>query len=464
MTLKTLSIRPTSQFNLPPPPPKIYLHGIDFSPPIQIRNNRFYHSSPITTSEVVENLKNSLAIALELVPPLSGTLKTNGRGEAYIATGEENLLETPFLVEERDSPYVGDSEDLSPRGSGILTPQCSPFAAKVTKFSCGTIAVASSINHQFVDLGSFLDFLELWASIARGEPIDFSKIPTDWTRTPGRFFPPPQPVEAWTEHTFPPPFKVLPEPVSGPPLFLMVPAAVSTFKFTKASMEQLRSDFSPAKDSEAHKAGLWISSGDALASLLCGAITRARGDTVARLDGRSSFESQTEGIAMAADGRVRASDSTMQNGQYFGNFNTLWGVTVSRLDLLSHSCESASRVALAIRDGLNHQLTTEAIAHKIAFFEDPRNTEPAGRISWAADLILTNWCRFDLQGPKLDLGWGKPFTATSGSGGAFPPGYCLMTQVKDTGDTFALITVEKDAADMLWSDSLLTKYGTRVPA
>lgn len=256
---------------------------------------------------------------------------------------------------------------------------------------------------------------------------------------------------------------VLPTPATGPPPFLLAPSEISRWKFTKDSMRRLKKDLSPSGSSGGHRSDTWISSGDALAALVCGVITRARKSAnVARLEGRSSFESQTEVIAMAADGRDRSPQGNMSK-QYFGNFNTLWAATTSRSDLLSPTCESAARVALAIRSNLSTQLSPEAIANKISFFEAPQYNIPPGRIAWSADIILTNWCRFDLQGPKLDFGWGKPFCSTAGSGGSFPPGYCVMTQEKDLGDVFVMMTVEQEGADHLKADSLLNKYATQVP-
>ncbi|KAG0247112.1 hypothetical protein BG011_001998 [Mortierella polycephala] len=465
MAVETYTIYPTNKYNRAPPPSTVALHGLDvFNPPIQIHNHRFFHRPTSATSDVIDKLKSSLAEALELYPPVAGTVQTNEKGDVYIAMDAENILGTPFLVDMKDTPYAGDAEYLSPRTVMLLPPSSSTLAVKVTQFSCGTMAVAASINHQVTDLRGFLDFLELWAQLTRGEPVDFTRIPDDWTHTPGRFFsgltrestgstPPPPP----------PPFKVLPTPATGPPPYLLVPSEVSRWKFTKSSMEQLKSDFSPSA-SEGHKSDLWISSGDALAALVCGVITRARENAnVARLQGRSSLESEVEEVAMAADGRNRSPQGNI-SGRYFGNFNTLWSTAVSRPDLLSPTCDSASRVALAIRAGLNLQLSPEAIADKISFFEDPQNTKPPGRIDLSADLILTNWCRFDLQGPKLDFGWGKPFCATAGGGTVFPPGYCMMTQEKDSGDVSVMMTVELEGVDGLKADSLLNKYATPVLA
>ncbi|KAF7722036.1 hypothetical protein EC973_003758 [Apophysomyces ossiformis] len=401
MALKTYTIQPTNKYDRPPPPSRIRLHGLDLlNPPIQIHNHRFFRpmSSPI--SEVIDNLKSSLAEALELYPPVAGTVIAEGNGEVYIAMNTEHNVGTPFVVDMKDTPYAGDTEDLSPRTDMLLPPSSSTLAVKVTQFSCGTIAVASSIHHQVADLRGFLDFLELWARLARRETVDFAKVPDDWSHCPGRFFS--GLIEKSTIATTiaPAPFEVLPTPASGPPPFLLVPSDITRWVFTKSSMERLKTEFSPSASPEEDKSGRWISSGDALAALLSGAIARARENGhVPRLEGRSSLASETETIAMAADGRERAPEGNMTHGRYFGNFNPLCSSTVSRSDLLSLHCDAASRVALAIRNALNLQLSPKALAHKISFFEDPRNTQPSGRITWSADIILTNWCRFDLQGP-----------------------------------------------------------------
>jgi hypothetical protein len=303
------------------------------------------------------------------------------------------------------------------------------------------------------DLSGYTDFLELWAQIARGEAVDYAKLPDNWTRQPAKYFP-----TINKEPTPPPPFEVLATPQLGPSAYLLVPSTVSRWNITKSAMAQLKNDFSPKDNAEE-----WISSGDALASLICGAITRARqAGNVERLEGRSSDESQQETIAMAADGRERATNGTMK-GKYLGNFNCLWSLDASRDDLLSPTSESGGRVALAVRKGLQRELSPEAIANKIAFFESPQNMQPPGRVAWSADLILTNWSRFDLQGPSLDFGWGKPFLATSGVGGSFPPGYSVMTQNKEMGDFSVLMTVEHAGDEAIRADPLLNKYATLVP-
>ncbi|CAF2238898.1 unnamed protein product [Rotaria magnacalcarata] len=466
-SVETYTIYPTTnKFNRPPPPSTITLHGMDLiGSPMDIHNHRFFHRPPSelmgTTTDMIDKLKSSLAEALELYPPVAGTVRANENGERYIDMNTKNSLGTPFLVEMKDTPYTGDAEDLSPRLVMLLPPTSSTLAVKVTQFSCGTIAVATSIHHQVTDLRGFLDFLEVWAQLARAETIDFTKIPEDWSHTPGRFFS--GLIQKSTVPTPPPGFMVVPAPSPGPPPFLLAPSEVTRWKLTRSALERLKNDLSPSVSSKEHEPDLWISTGDALAALFGGVITRARENAnVARLQGRSSLESQIETFAMAADGRDRAPQGNMSDGRYFGNFNPLFNAAVSRSDLLSLTCESASRVALVVRNAVNVQLSPEAIAHKISFMEVSQNTKPPGCIDWTADVIMTNWCRFDLQGPKLDFGWGKPFYATAGGGTTYPPGYIMLMQEKSSGDVLVTVSVEREGANGVKADSLLNKYAELV--
>ncbi|KAG0288049.1 hypothetical protein BGZ96_008105 [Linnemannia gamsii] len=458
MTLETSTIFPTAKHNRPAPPTKVHLHGLDcLSAPIQIHNHRFFRRPSASIVDVVAQLKASLAEALELYPPVAGTVQNNDKGDIYIAMDKEGVVGTPFLVDLKDTPFVKDSEDLSPRTESVLPPMASTLAVKITQFSCGTICVASSLNHQVADLRGFLDFLELWAQLSRGEPVDFTRIPDDWERTPGRFFSELIRQFEGVSLSAPPPFVLFDTPQLGPSAYLLAPSAVTNWKFTKSSLEQLKQDLSPPSGS-----GRWISSGDALSSLVSGAVTRAREDRkIARLEGRSSEESAVESIAMAADGRDRAPRGDMAGGRYLGNFNNLWGLIVSRADLLSPTAESAGRVALAIRTNLEIQLSSDSVAKRVAFFDKPEIKNPPGLVGWASDVVLTNWCRFDLKGPKLRFGWGeKPFMATSGGVTVYPPAYSLMTQDKETEDVYVLLTVEREGEDALVGDVLLNQYAT----
>jgi len=307
--------------------------------------------------------------------------------------------------------------------------------------------MAASIHHQVTDLRGYLDFVEIWATLARGQAIDFSKVPTDWLHTPMNYF-----DGLYTQAGVAPPppgYSVLLSPPTDLPSFAA--SEITYWKFTKQDIEKLKNEFSPSDSAS----DLWISSGDAIASLCWGAVARARKD--GDIPRSPMSDPQNDRLAMAADGRDRAPCRNMI-GAYYGNFNLLITFLAPRDDLLLPTAEAGSRIALAIRQAIHDQLNPKSIAHKIAFYEATENT---GRIIWFGDVIMTNWCKFDLAGPNVDFGWGKPFRATAG-GDVYPPGYVRIMQDKSSGDVLVLVTVEVPAARYLKADPLLRRYGVLV--
>ncbi|KAI9259595.1 hypothetical protein BDA99DRAFT_440042 [Phascolomyces articulosus] len=135
MPLETATIYPTNKHNRPFSSSKIPLHGFDlFGAPIQILNHRFFHA-PTNGSfpEVIDKLKSSLAEALELYPPVQGTVQSDEEYVYCIAMDEVNRPGTPFIVETKDTPYTGDSEELSPRAGLLLPPGSTTLTVKVTQ-------------------------------------------------------------------------------------------------------------------------------------------------------------------------------------------------------------------------------------------------------------------------------------------------------------------------------------------
>lgn len=135
MPIESYTIFPSNKYSRPAPPSKIAVHGFDlFGAPIQIRNHRFFHPPTDTTvDKVVKNLKSSLSEALELYPPVAGTVEVNGKGEIFIAMGPEYNNGTPFLVEKKETPYNGDTENIGPRNDVILPITSSILEVKVTQ-------------------------------------------------------------------------------------------------------------------------------------------------------------------------------------------------------------------------------------------------------------------------------------------------------------------------------------------
>lgn len=130
-TTESYFIHPTKKYNRPCPSSTIPTSWSRSSRCSDgIRNHRFYHRC--TTTNIIDKLKSSLAEALELYPPVTGIVRANEQGELYIDLDAKTSPGTPFLVEIRDTPYVGDNEDLSPRPL-MLPPLSSTLAVKITQ-------------------------------------------------------------------------------------------------------------------------------------------------------------------------------------------------------------------------------------------------------------------------------------------------------------------------------------------
>ncbi|KAF8801288.1 hypothetical protein BYT27DRAFT_7198362 [Phlegmacium glaucopus] len=138
-SVETFMIFPTQKYNRPPPPSAIKLSALDLSPPIHILNHRYYHLSNVAslnaTADLVNKLKSSLAEALELYPPVAGTVRVQKNGELHIAMDAKSVMGTPFLVETKSVQYTGDTEEVSPRTVMLLPPESSTLAVKVTQVS-----------------------------------------------------------------------------------------------------------------------------------------------------------------------------------------------------------------------------------------------------------------------------------------------------------------------------------------
>jgi len=137
--IEEFTVFPTQKYNRPPPS-LVKLSALDIIiPPIHILNHRYYHPSKDSSAnaivDLINKLRSSLAEALELYPPVAGTLRAQENGEMHIAMDAQSILGTPFIVETTEAPYTGDTEEVSPRTIMLLPPESSTLAIKVTQVS-----------------------------------------------------------------------------------------------------------------------------------------------------------------------------------------------------------------------------------------------------------------------------------------------------------------------------------------
>ncbi|TFY67516.1 hypothetical protein EVG20_g3910 [Dentipellis fragilis] len=443
-THTTMRVKPSGKLGNPAPAP-ITLHGLDMLLPHLFIRLHFFFSPDKAASDTVGHLKASLADVLDLYPPVAGSLRPGPDGKLAFHSDGRGV---DFIQHDVPYPYSdvpeGDSASLGPQVDVERMPDGPVFAVKVTRFSCGTIALCVAMDHWLTDLQGCVDFVATWAKVARGEVVAPSSVPHDWTHAPLRYFAEvdASPLVAPPDDT---PSYTPPAPPSGPP----PPATQLRYFVSDSSLQALKADCTPRTNGNADKTGgvSWISSGDALTALLWRASVRCR---------RSADlgKEKMDTLALAMDGRDRSPGKVMANGQYLGNFIVPATMGLPVETLLQKDMDTLSYVAGTIRKELLEQTKPEVIKAKVEFVE---SAEPnAGQIVQQFDTLLTNWARFALAGPVNDFGWGAPMGFAIGDIKLPTRG---MVVIRANGGVLNVVALEEEAAELLKGDEELLKYG-----
>ncbi|KAA1466644.1 transferase-domain-containing protein [Dentipellis sp. KUC8613] len=436
-------VKPSGKLAKPTPAP-IALHGLDVLLPHLFIRLHFFFAHSEAVSDPVEHLKASLADALDFYPPVAGSLRPGTDGKLTVLSDGRGV---DFTQQDVPYPYSdvpeGDSESLGPQVE--LTLDAPVFAVKVTKFSCGTVALCVAMDHWLTDLQGCVDFIATWAKVARGEVVAPSSVPHDWAHAPLRYFtevdaaPLVAPPSDASSH-FPP------APPPGPP----APATQLRYFISDSSLQTLKEDCTPRTNGTgAETNGVsWISSGDALTALLWRASVRCR-------RGADAGKEKMDMFALSMDGRDRSPGKAMANGQYLGNFIVPATMGLPVDTLLQKSPEALSYIAGTIRKELQQQTKPEVIKARVEFVESKPNLN-AGEIVNQFDTMLTNWARFALAGPANDFGWGAPLGFAIGCIKLPTRGIVVM---RANGGVLNVLALEEGAAELMKGDEELLKYG-----
>ncbi|KAJ3734528.1 transferase family-domain-containing protein [Lentinula guzmanii] len=444
-TMDAELVRPSTKRNLPSIVEPIRLRAFDLiMPPINVRIPMVFKIIPASASvpgsilreqfeTIVTKLKASLADALELCPPVAGTIHTSPDDASDITIDCDGRGATFMTQVERQS-YVESEHTLDGlSGTDLFGMDASKtiFAVKLTLFSCGTIAMVTSMHHFVADLTSYMDFLRIWDRLS-GDDTGNLVLPESCN----------------------------PPPSSGPPPMpaLRMFDGLRWF-ISDASLAQLKTDCM-ASFSVKDPVRYWISSADAFTALVWGAMTRARHD-ISTKSALSTNEAhaELESLGVAVDGRERLGLDSPEAGsptRYFGNLNLSLAVYTPRINLLEATLEATSRIALAIRKTIQDETTLDAIASRVAFIEATR-PDTTQRIVLEGDCRSTNWAKHDPT--KFDFGLGsemKSIGTTLATKTIYPAGMFLIT--RGSGGLLVATTVEEEADVPLSMDPLLTRY------
>ncbi|KAJ3777429.1 transferase [Lentinula raphanica] len=440
-------------------------------PPINMRLAMVFKIAPASESDtqgssasfekefevVVAKLKASLADALELYPPVAGTIDRSPTDPAVITINCDGRG-ARFMTQVESRAYV-ESEHTLDGLSGTdlfgLDSSKTIFAVKLTLFSCGTIVMITSMHHQAADLASYMDFIRTWHQISRKE-LEEIVLPVTWSRD----------LKLATPVEIPPTMPgilILPPNLTSPPLIpaLRIFDGLRWF-ISDAKLAQLKLDCTTLISTQ-DPVKFWISTSDAFTALVWGAMTRGRQDIPTKTPMFTNQDADLESLGVAVDGREMiglGSPRAGSSSRFFGNLNLSVAVYHPRVDLLQTTLEATSRVALAIRKTIQDETTPDAIASRAAFIASQvEATRPVTnqRMVLEGDCRSTNWVKHDLS--KFDFGLAprvKPVSTALGTKTVYPAGMFLIT--RGSGGLIVATTVEKEADVLLSSDPLLTKY------
>ncbi|PAN37463.1 hypothetical protein PAHAL_7G094200 [Panicum hallii] len=134
----------------------------------------FYQSNSEPGFFAVDVIKDSLAKALVAFHPLAGRLGSDDTGRLQVdCTGEGVVFVTArsdYALDDLMDNFVPCREmrDLFVPPEPAPSPPCVLLLAQVTFLRCGGVVLGLAAHHSLVDARSAAQFVETWASIARG--------------------------------------------------------------------------------------------------------------------------------------------------------------------------------------------------------------------------------------------------------------------------------------------------------
>ncbi|KAJ4844057.1 hypothetical protein Tsubulata_029248, partial [Turnera subulata] len=328
-------------------------------------------------------LKEALSKVLVPFYPAAGRLAKDENGRIEIDCNAKGVL---FIEAETDSP-TSDLGDFMP-GPELcqLVPTVDDsditlyplVLLQVTKFSCGGVCLGSAISHALVDGEGALNFINSWASLARGLS---SCSPPYVDRTILRARDPPRPTFHHIEYDQPPTLNIpAPEPK---------PTSMTNLKITPEQLNTLRSKVNNANGTETYH----YSTYQILTAHIWRCVTKARG-----LPG-----DQATKLSIATNGRSRLNPPLPPG--YFGNviFHAIPLALAG--DLVSESLlHTVERIDRAIRKMDDNYL--RSAMDRLEEIGDLTTITRGPNTCRNPNLNVVNWTRLPFY--EADFGWGKP--------------------------------------------------------
>ncbi|CAM6087754.1 unnamed protein product [Calypogeia fissa] len=390
--------------------------------------------------DVTSFLKESLAKTLVDFYPLAGRLKLREDGKVDLHCNNEGAIwiEATVAADLKDlggaqANHLLSGLDVAKLGHGPLyiPDQITPMPVlviQVTKFTCGTIAIATSWHHTIADGFSGTHFLRSWSEVAIGKAIS---LKPQHNREILKARDPPNPTLVNGYST-----KSLDELCGeGAEVSTEEPTTLEKFDLSKEKVAELKKQanlqpppFTPRP----------YTSAESISGHLWKQMTKAR--AAANSYNAEQARDQTTKFFMFVDGRKRL----RLPGGYFGNVVCSACAVAREADILTNPLHySASLIRIATRN-----ITEEYFRSLIDWVEIQGMATKSEHVnSLGHDVAATFWTFFPLY--DIEFGWGRPkFAARNSPPRPLIDGIAMMPNAEGQG-MVALLNLHSDRMSKL---------------
>ncbi|CAM6092563.1 unnamed protein product [Calypogeia fissa] len=405
--------------------------------------------------DVISFLKETLSKTLVDFYPLAGrlTLREDGKVDLYCNNEGAIWIEATVPSELKDvgglrANHLLSGFDVAKLGAGplFIPDQLTPMPVliiQVTKFLCGTIAIATSWHHTVADGFSGTHFLRSWSEVALGKVVS---LKPEHNRIILNARDPPNPtlVNGYSTKTL--------EEICGDGAKVSTdePATLEKFDLSKENVAELKKQanlepppFTPRP----------YTSAESVSGHLWRQMTKARAS--ANSYGAEQARDQTTKFFMFVDGRKRL---RLPAG-YFGNVVCSACAVAKEADILTNPLNyAASLIRIATRN-----ITEEYFRSLIDWVElqGVASSKSEHVNSLGHDVAATFWTFFPLY--DIEFGWGRPkFAARNSPPRPLIDGIAMMPNAEGQG-MVALLNLHSDRMSKLQKQvSFSTVFRTQV--
>lgn len=363
--------------------------------------------SPLLQAMTVDDVKAAFDAGLEQLvaqyPAASSNFHKDDQGTwrmRYTDVGVPVILAES--ARELGTAYIGCGgrvdDNVCPRSFHVSDHSQPGLVIKVSRFSCGSIAIGTSTHHWIVDYAGYYDMMQLLAR-AISDPLRplpprdhsrnmlklISSVPSEDIPVDEWFVP--NGPGVWDKRDF----KLPPGNVTN------VMVHFSRRKLEQLKFETIRSAGELPAD-QRPGVGKWISTNDALAALLWSSVTAAR-----RLSGSGNSR-----LVLTVDGRRYIPNCD----EYVGNVHTMHN-SVGNLDtLVAQTPASVLKTSLLLREDLNN-LTEGKMASVVRLQQEDLTKlyAPNYQPFFGHDVLISNLTKYDWS--RVPFGpFGSPIHAS----------------------------------------------------